>query len=134
MSLFPLICDSGTDATGSQPVVSAVVTSRGVAGTCVGSTCTVSATVATVITCSPTNDSQYSLKLYENGVFVQSGSTAGFTYTKTYSGYAVAGGSPFVDPDLTYRADVVRTSDTVVVSAKTGNNYIDEFGTCGGPH
>jgi hypothetical protein len=134
VSLFVLVADSGNDATGSQPVASAVVTSRSVAGTCVGSTCTVSAAVATVITCSPTHDSQYSLKLYENGVFVQSGSTAGFTYTKTYTGYTVSGGSPFVDPDLTYRADVVRTSDSVVVSSKTGNHYTDEFGTCGGPH
>lgn len=129
--------DSGVVATGNQPVVTNVVTSRSVNGTCVGLTCTVSAACQTVVTCGAQNDAQYTLNLYENGTLVASNSagvnTSGGTYTKTFTGYAASGGSPYINPSLTYRADVVLNATGQVVSTFTGTTYTDTFGTCGGP-
>jgi hypothetical protein len=127
----------GPDASGSAPTVSAVVTTQSVGGTCVGAICTVSGAASTVVTCGVQNDGSYTLNLYENGVLVASNSngvnTGGGTFVKTFTGYSATGGSPYINPNLTYRADVVRNTDSVVVSSKTGAAYLDTFGTCGGP-
>jgi hypothetical protein len=103
------------------PSITSVVTSRSVNGTCVGSTCTVSAACHTVVATTNANDTYYTLKLYENGSLVYSGSTSGTTYTKTFTGYAGSGGSPFINPDLIYRADIVYNATGDSVTTLTGN-------------
>jgi len=126
------VAEMGPAVTGTQPTVSSVVTARTDDGACSGSTCTESAAATTTVTCANANDAQYTIKLYENGVQVTTGSTAGFTYVKTFYNYTTSGGYPFNNPDLTYRADVVVLADSSVVQSKTGNRYTDTLGTCGG--
>jgi hypothetical protein len=128
------VADMGPAPTGVQPVVSSVTTARGVGGTCVGLTCTVSATATTVVVISGSNDVSYNLNLYENGSLVTAGfTTVGGTYTKTFTNYSASGGAPYINPSLQYRVDIVLTATGQVVSSLTGNAYTDMFGTCGGP-
>ena len=132
------IADMGPATVGSQPVVTALVTTLTNGGACSGSTTTQAAQITTVITCGTANDALYTGKLYENGTFVSNYSTGGGSYVKTITGYVdgLVGGTPFINPSYTYRFDVVRNSDSVVVSTLTGTAYTNpnEFGTCGGPH
>jgi hypothetical protein len=124
----------GPAVPGVTPGITSVTTSRGVAGTCVGNTCTVSATASTVVVTTNANDASYTLNLYENGTLVTAGfTTSGGTYTKTFTGYAASGGSPYINPTLQYRVDIVLTATGQVVTSLTGNSYSDTFGTCGGP-
>jgi hypothetical protein len=134
MSLFLWVADMGESPTGTQPGITSVTTSTTVAGTCVGSTCTVSGAAGTTVVTTNPNDGNYTLNLYENGSLVTAGfTTSGGTYTKTFAGYSQSGGAPVINPALQYRVDIVLTTTGQVVTTKTGNAYTDTFGTCGGP-
>lgn len=118
--------------TGVQPVITSVSAATTTSGTCVGSTCTVSGAATATVVCGAVNDTYYTLKLYENGVLVKTGTTAGYTYKHTFAGYSQSGGSPFINPSLIYRADLVLISSGTVVQTVTATTYTDTFGTCGG--
>jgi hypothetical protein len=75
----------------------------------------------------------YSIKIYENSVFQSTISGSSTTYAKTITGYVedTSGGrSGTFTSNWTYRVDLVRLSDGVVVSSVTTAAWQQLYGDC----
>ena len=131
MSSFFFAVNSNT--TGTAPTVSAVSTALTIAGACkVGDGVQTYGKYTTTWSMANVDDVTYQNKIYENSVYVATKLNSVVTYAVTAPG--VQTDSRHVTAvDKTYRIDVIRISDSAVVSSATGNDYIDTFGDCTGP-
>lgn len=116
------------------PTVTALSAATHVAGSCKTPRGTGIATPASVrVTYAIGNADyvNYSVKIYRDGVLVSTRSSAATTFDSSISGY-VQGDNEAYTPVIVYRVDVVRSSDSHVMSTKS-YTFSDSFGNCTGP-
>ena len=125
--------ESGVVTTGSNPVVSGVTVTRTNDGSCPAPpnhNPTVSAQVTITWSIANPDTTNYSQNLYRNGVLYLSSASSGVVYN--YSGYVEVGGYPYLNTNDTFRVDVVRLADNVVVSTASSAAFMHQYSTCNG--
>lgn len=70
------------------------------------------------------------VKLYENGVLVQTFTGTPLVYDVTVSGRTESGTVDRAPANKTYRADVVHTANSQVVSSKSSAQWTQQYGRC----
>jgi hypothetical protein len=99
-------------------------------GICSGGSVLTNATVGISWTVTNGDDALYEIKVYEDGILIATKTGTTTQHTKTVTGFVEDG---FFNPffaDWTYRVDMVRISDSVVVDTKTAADWEQWYGTC----
>lgn len=123
------LMSSGTGPTG--PTVTAVSVASTNAGACTVGIQIPHTNAAYEVTVTVANPdwTNYTLKLYENGVLVKTFTGTPLTYSKTMTG-RIEGGVNAVAANKTYRADMVKNSTSQVVSTVTSAEWTTTYGVC----
>jgi len=101
------------------------------AGACFGSIPNPAASIRVTWTITNPDAALYSAKLYENNILKSTQDTAAsMNYDKTVAGFVEGGNGNWWNADWTYRVDVVRKSDSEVVSTGTSAEWTQQYGEC----
>jgi hypothetical protein len=133
MLQYVLFALAGVPPTAPPPVVSVVVAATSNAGACVlpsGGTLT-SARVGISWSLANSDGANYNIKVYKDGVLLTSGGM--FTsYDEEITGVVEGGALSPYNASWVYRVDVIRNSDSAVVSTASSATWTKRYGTCRG--
>ncbi len=123
----------GASAPAVTPSVTAITVATLSGGTCSGTHLSTSASVRVSFTVTNTDTSNYTIKVYKDGVYVSS-TTGGSNHVDyTVGGYVTGHSGGFIS-SYVFDARVVRNSDGLVIpgAGKTASTWVEEYGLCSG--
>lgn len=123
---------SGATNNATIPVVDSVAVTETAEGRCQTghSSPAVSAAHRADWSVSNYDSSAQTIKVYENGSRVYSGTDAAGSYTKTVTGYVVSGPLDQWTGFWVYRVDVIDNVSGAVVATKTATTFVRQYGHC----
>jgi hypothetical protein len=131
MQIFGMM--GGTYVPATEPSVASVSVASLSGGSCSGTHVGTNAKVRASWVINNPSDTAYTAKVYKNGVISQivSASASG-TDTATAPGVE---GDPHNQTTVNWvwRVDVVRNSDSAIISSKSSATFTESYGNCNGP-
>ena len=123
----------GSSAPVVTPTVSAISVATLSGGTCSGTHLSTSASVRVSFTVANADAANYTIKVYKDGVYVNSTTAASNHVDRTIGGYVTGHSGGFVSAYV-FDARVVRNSDGLVIAGagKTADTWVEEYGLCSG--
>lgn len=115
----------------AEPTLGAVTVASLNDGACSGSTPTPAASLRVSWSAASPDATLYDTKVYKNGVLQATLPNTTTTHDETVTGYVLGGLRNSFASSWTYRVDVVRKSDSQVVSTQSSAPWQEEYGQCG---
>lgn len=131
MSMTLLLAVMNSALAEAYPVTATPTVATTNAGACVGSSVETPAAIEVSWTITNSDPTNFTAKLYENGILKLSSATAAsMHWDKTISGAVVDGPTMPWNANWIYRVDIVENTTGSVVSSKSSAEWTQAYGGC----